>query len=441
MKSKLMNMITEFLLIYVMIYWMKMYKILLNWVMMLMLLSTMLNMNLESFYFNYLNENMSNWLSILTMWIILICLMMISNNKFNKMFYFNMLFTLMILLTYFNIKSIMIIYLTFESSILPIMIFMLWKSNSIDRLNSFMYMLIFMLIFSLPSIMFLIFIPIYMNLNFMNLFLIYQFSYYPFIIISMIMVKMPVFLLHIWLPKAHGDSPIYSSMILASIMLKMAGYLALIFKPIIIYMLKEFIIINWINLMILFILFTSMITLIQIDFKILIAYSSIVHMTMSFLSIIIFNQLSELGMLFMMFSHGLISSGLFYFHNLFYKRMNSRSMFLIKNLNSIFKSIIPLWFFMCMSNLGFPSSLNMISEILIIMNLFNLINLLYLIILILSMLMSSIYSLYLFTYCMHGKNIFNSIKLMNFISLKEMYLIYLHLIPLYMFIFKLEILY
>nr|YP_010447257.1 NADH dehydrogenase subunit 4 [Sclerodermus sichuanensis]UTN43177.1 NADH dehydrogenase subunit 4 [Sclerodermus sichuanensis] len=374
---------------------------------------------------NYLNY--SNWMTILLIWIILICLI-INNNysiKFNKI---NLMIILITLLTFFNTNSPLLIYFTFEGSILPILMFMLWKSKSSDRFLSLMNMFLFMIIFSIPSILFL------NQINNYNL----SFNSYSMILLLMIMVKMPIFMFHIWLPKAHGDSPVYGSMILASIMLKMSGYLYLIFKPLLTNYLFNNLKLYLINLFITITLFLSLYTLIQLDIKILIALSSIVHMTMSFITMLISNNLSDLGIFLMMLAHGLTSSALFFSHNIFYENLHSRTIFILKNLKLNFKSMILIWFIICTSNMGLPLTINMMSEILIILNISLNINMMMLMMFIITILCTSIYSIFMFTFMMNYKTyLFNSFN--NYINNKNFLINFSHIIPLFLFILKMSI--
>ncbi|NCX65340.1 MAG: NADH-quinone oxidoreductase subunit M, partial [Proteobacteria bacterium] len=137
-------------------------------------------------------------------------------------------------------------------------------------------------------------------------------------------VKTPMWPVHTWLPDAHVEAPTAGSVLLAAILLKMAGYgfirfsLGLfpfaseIFTPLI-YVLS-----------LIAIVFTSLIALMQEDMKKLIAYSSVAHMGFVTLGIFTLKQQGIEGSIIQMISHGLVSAALFLCVGVVYDRIHSR---------------------------------------------------------------------------------------------------------------------
>ena len=116
---------------------------------------------------------------------------------------------------------------------------------------------------------------------------------------------------HTWLPDAHVEAPTAGSVILAAILLKMAGYGFLRFSLGMFPIASEFFTPLVFVLSIIAIIYTSFVALMQEDMKKLIAYSSVAHMGFVTLGIFTFNKQGIEGSMFQMISHGIISAALF----------------------------------------------------------------------------------------------------------------------------------
>jgi len=183
-------------------------------------------------------------------------------------------------------------------------------------------------------------------------------------------VKMPIWPVHTWLPDAHVEAPTAGSVILAAILLKMAGYGFLRFSIGMFPIASEYFIPLIYTLSIIAIIYTSLVALMQEDMKKLIAYSSVAHMGFVTLGIFTFTKQGIEGSIFQMLSHGIISAALFLCVGVLYDRVHSR---LINSYGGIV-NILPKYAFVfaifMLGSLGLPGTSGFIGEILVLLGAF-----------------------------------------------------------------------
>jgi NADH:ubiquinone oxidoreductase subunit 4 (subunit M) len=102
----------------------------------------------------------------------------------------------------------------------------------------------------------------------------------------------------------------------------------------------------------------------QIDFKKIVAYSSVVHMNLVVLAIFTNTLKGLLGAVLMMVAHGLTSAGMFFCLGALYDRFKTRNILYSKGLVHTMPIFCTLMFIFMLTNIGFPGSINFVSEVL-----------------------------------------------------------------------------
>nr|AZL93135.1 NADH dehydrogenase subunit 4 [Brachymeria sp. ZJUH_2016006] len=409
-------------------------------IMMLLNYSFLNNMNMQ--YLNFGLDKIGMLMILMLLVIISLMLMINDLNKDIKFLTFLILLMLLSLIIVFSSVNYFIFYLFFEISMIPTFFLILGWGYQPERMNASLYMLFYTMFFSMPMLLFIYyFFKEFNSLNYlillnsmMKMKLKFEFIYI-YMMFSFFM-KLPMFIFHLWLPKAHVEAPMIGSMFLAAVMLKLGGYG--IFRT-------QMFMMNYskkLNYMIMVlsllgVLIISMFCLVQIDMKMIVAYSSVVHMGVMMIGLLSMSQIGMIGSLMIMLGHGYCSSALFMMINLFYKRSKSRMIFYNKGLILLSPSLMIMWFMFCMGNISMPTSLNLLGEMMMFMN-FMWWEKSMILFFSFSVFFSTIYSIKLFSVVFHGKSNLIKFYLMNF---KEYYLMYLHFIFLYFMFLMLNILF
>ena len=183
-------------------------------------------------------------------------------------------------------------------------------------------------------------------------------------------VKMPMWPVHTWLPDAHVEAPTAGSVILAAILLKMAGYGFLRFSIGMFPVASEYFIPLIYSLSIIAIIYTSLVALMQEDMKKLIAYSSVAHMGYVTLGIFTINKQGIEGSIFQMLSHGLISAALFLCVGVLYDRVHSRLIVSYGGVVNVMPRYALVFGIFMLGSLGLPGTSGFVGEFLILVGAF-----------------------------------------------------------------------
>nr|AYW52319.1 NADH dehydrogenase subunit 4 [Anthribidae sp. 9 ACP-2013] len=412
-----------------------------QWVYWVSIFMFLLNLNLENDFSNisymFGIDKLSYLMILLSLWI---CVLMFlasekiyRNKNYIGMFMLLMNLLLLSLLFVFCSMNLFYFYLFFEISLIPVLILIIGWGYQPERIEAGIYLLFYTMMFSLPMMISLFYYYSYYYSLDMN-FMVMNLNIYLYLCMNLVfMVKMPMFLIHLWLPKAHVEAPVAGSMILAGVMLKLGGYglmrVLSLFMLTGLYFNFFFIIISMVGGII-----VSLICLRQSDMKSLIAYSSVAHMGLVLSGILTCSSFGYLGAFVMMIGHGLCSSGLFCLANIIYERVGSRSLYLSKGMMNIFPNLSMWWFLLSVSNMAAPPSLNLVGEIILINSLMSYSKMMFYCLIFLSF-FSAVYSLFLYSFSQHGKLVMSLYSFYN-ISIREYILLMLHWFPLNVLLLK-----
>uniref|UniRef100_UPI0030FEA9A5 NADH dehydrogenase subunit 4 n=1 Tax=Prionotus nudigula TaxID=1421438 RepID=UPI0030FEA9A5 len=395
-------------------------------------------------------DPLSTPLLVLTCWLLPLMILASQNHTAaeplnRQRMYITLLISLQIfLIMAFGATEIIMFYVMFEATLIPTLVIITRWGNQMERLNAGIYFLFYTLAGSLPLLIALL---ILQNTTGTLSLITLQYSS-PLALTNYadklwwagcllaFLVKMPLYGVHLWLPKAHVEAPVAGSMILAAVLLKLGGYgmmrIVLVLEPLTKELSYPFIVFALWG-----IIMTGSICLRQTDLKSLIAYSSVSHMGLVVGGILIQTPWGFAGALILMIAHGLTSSALFCLANTNYERTHSRTMLLARGLQMALPLMTAWWFLASLANLALPPLPNLMGELMIVTSLFNW-SWWTLALTGLGMLITASYSLYMFLMTQRGP-LPSHLLALDPTYTREHLIMALHLLPLLLLIIKPEL--
>ena len=375
----------------------------------------------------------SLFLIVLTAWLSTL-IVVVRVKVFKSGAFFNLLIVLFLSLALrFRVTSLFLFYLFFEWSLLPIFLIILGWGYQPERLRASLLLFFYTLFASLPLLLVLLywsqtaFITRFKDIIIILTQRTARFVTLRFITILAFVVKFPIYFVHLWLPKAHVEAPVAGSIILAGVLLKLGGYgiirLSAFFlhNPLIF---SVGILTMWGGGVL------GALCLRIRDIKVIIAYSSVVHIRLVFIGVISYFSWGLNGAIVIMVAHGLCSSGMFAWANMVYERRHSRRLTLNKGLLTISPSFRFWWFLLIVRNFAGPFTLNLAGEIFLIINTMVCRNLFWVRIALISF-FSAGYSLLLYSSTQQGRAVAGNILGLERISLEQQ-VIFAHVWPVYL---------
>nr|YP_008758129.1 NADH dehydrogenase subunit 4 [Channa marulius]AGW99142.1 NADH dehydrogenase subunit 4 [Channa marulius] len=339
----------------------------------------------SSYLYSYMaTDSLSTPLLVLTCWLLPLIILASHNHTAHEPInrqrtYMTLLISLQFLLILsFTASEFLMFYIMFEATLIPTLIIITRWGNQTERLNAGTYFLFYTLAGSLPLLIALLLLQNSAGtLSLLTL----HYATHPHLLtyadklwcagcLLAFMVNMPLYGVHLWLPKAHVEAPIAGSMVLAAVLLKLGGYGMMRMMPMLEPLTKD-LSYPFIILALWGVIMTGSICLRQADLKAHIAYSLVSHMGLVVGGILVQTPWGFTGALILMIAHGLTSSALFCLANTNYDRTHNRTMILARGLQMILPLMTTWWFIASLAKLAFPPLPNLMGELIIITSLFN----------------------------------------------------------------------
>ncbi len=313
---------------------------------------------------------------VLTSFITPLCIIAVNNTIKNKLKEFLIAILLMesLMIGVFCSLDLVIFYLFFEGGLIPMFLIIgIWggERRVYSAFKFFLYTLLgsVLMLIAIISIYWISGTTDFVQIYNTGIDAKYQ-KWLWLAFFSSFAVKTPMWPVHTWLPDAHVEAPTSGSVLLAAILLKMAGYGFIRFSIGLFPNASDFFTPLVFALSLIAIIYTSLVALMQEDMKKLIAYSSVAHM--GFVTLGIFTITSEgiSGSIFQMISHGLISAALFMSVGVIYDRMHSRLINNYGGLVSVMPKYAILLMIFTLGAIGLPGTSGFVGEFLVLIGTF-----------------------------------------------------------------------
>nr|YP_009250789.1 NADH dehydrogenase subunit 4 [Phyllidia ocellata]AMY15497.1 NADH dehydrogenase subunit 4 [Phyllidia ocellata] len=316
----------------------------------------------------FLGSTFSSVLIFLTCFLCLLSLLCTPEEKNSWTYMLCLASLLLVLILAFSSSNLMMFYIFFEASLIPTLMLIVGWGYQPERLQAGTYMMLYTVGASLPLLVILIWhcssmasTEVYMLHLSSPLFK----GVCGLVLFMAFLVKLPMYGVHLWLPKAHVEAPLAGSMILAGILLKLGGYgmMQMIYS-------FNLVLDNYTMLMICLSMWggflATMMCIQQVDVKSLVAYSSVGHMSIVSAGLLMDTSWGVMSAMVTMVAHGFSSSAMFCLAYFSYKKSHTRNIPYMKGMLQVYPILSMFWFMFCCINMACPPTLNLMGEMMIV---------------------------------------------------------------------------
>lgn len=303
---------------------------------------------------------------MLTIWLIFLIVLCQKHVQYKNLIHLTVFRLIFRLLLTFTTSNLFIFYFFFEWSLIPIFLIIMGWGYQPERIKARLSLFFYTLFASLPLLLAILTIMSWRILPKIRFLLnITNRRFLSLITIFAFLVKFPMYGTHLWLPKAHVEAPVAGSIILAGVLLKLGGYGII--------RIRRSFNLNWVWVQLFSLSLLGggvlrILCLTQRDIKVVIAYSSVVHMALVIVGVLFITNWGLEGGLIIMVAHGVCSSGIFAAANIIYERRHSRRFYFNRGYLNRMPVFSTIWFILIVANFGGPFIYNLLGEIILIIN-------------------------------------------------------------------------
>lgn len=281
---------------------------------------------------------------------------------------------MLLLLAAYSANDLFLFYLSFEASLLPLFILILLDGAKAKKVYAALMLVLFTLLGSISFLIAMLTL-IASSGSCSSSLLAYSLlgdnlqSLFIALLLLTLLVKLPSLPFHLWLPQAHAEASTLGSMVLAALVLKLAAYgllrfLSLPYGSALPYYAAAIAVLSIASLF-----YASMLVLLQLDLKKLIAYSSIAHMAL-LLAVLLTNDANAyLGAVMLCCSHAASSALLFFLIGFLYGRSHSRLLKYATGYAAYMPMAMLLLLVGSLANLSLPGTGGFLAELLLLSSL------------------------------------------------------------------------